>query len=84
MILLMAMEQARAWIICGELDFGAGLRVDEQNIFDDAMDAPGRYFPATIERRTQALQLETMPVQMHRMVVHALINELQSVAPSLR
>src|SRR5580700_6013545 len=79
-VLLVTVKQGGAGIVRGELDLGAGLGVDQNDILDDAANVGRRRLSSDRERLPQPAELKTVPVQMQRMIVDTLVDELQAVA----
>src|ERR1700752_566312 len=79
----MAVKERRAGVVGGELDFGLALGINKDDVLDDAAAGPRRRSAAAVEGFSEAVQLEAVSVEMQRVVVSALINELQSVTLAL-
>src|ERR1700722_9420091 len=78
----MTVKQRSARIIGRELNLRTGLRVHEQHIFDDAANILLRRALLGGQTRTETANLKTMAVQVQWMVIPALVDELQSIAPA--
>ncbi len=74
MVLLVAVKESRARIIGGKLNLNLRLRIHQNYILDD---------PMGLQVPSQPAQLETVPMQMNRMIVGAVVLELQPVTLTL-
>ena len=76
-VLLMAVEQRKAWVVGGELNDGFSAGINEDRIFVDAADGHGR--------AGELGDGEEMTVQMDGMIVSAVVLEAQTVSlPALQ
>src|SRR5271154_7052604 len=69
-VLLVTVKQRNAGIVGRELYINLGSRLNQHHIFDD---------PARLEVPGQDANLKAMPVQMDRMMVSAVVFELQPI-----
>ena len=70
-------------MVSREFDLGHGSRIGQHDILEDAADVLRRSRRSAGEWPAERAELEVVAVQMQRMIVRALVDELQAVAAAL-